>query len=134
MTDELDHSGDEVLSPRLDPRHEHAAPEMYPRLWNISAGFMCKAIVRAQHPARPEYVTVPLRPGIWDDTNLALSLAISKWNLLWEAARWRLRTPTGGCAASSTLFVLTGARTTSHHSGAARGRTSSGSCTTSGPR
>jgi hypothetical protein len=91
MTDELDHSGDEVLSPRLDPRHEHAAPEMYPRLWNISAGFMCKAVVRPQHPARPEYVTVPLRPGIWDDTNLTLSLAISKWNLLWEAAQFRRR-------------------------------------------
>jgi hypothetical protein len=91
MTEEPDYSADDVLGLRLDPGHEHAVPEMYPRLWNVSAGFMCKAVVRAQNPVLPEYVTVSLRPGISDDTNLSLSLAISKWNLLWEAAQFRRR-------------------------------------------
>src|SRR6266567_776800 len=80
MADERDHSADETLGLLLDPGHEHAAPDVYPGLWNMSAGFMCKAVVRPEDPARPEYVTVPLRPGIWDDANLALSVAISKWN------------------------------------------------------
>jgi len=91
MADELDHSADETLGLLLDPGHEHAAPDVCPGLWNMSAGFMCKAVVRPEDPARPEYVTVPLRPGIWDDANLALSVAISKWNLLCEAAQFRRR-------------------------------------------
>jgi hypothetical protein len=91
MADELDHPADGMLGLSLDPRHEHAAPDLYPRLWNMSAGFMCKAVVRPLDPARPEYVTVPLRPGIRDDANLALAVAISKWNLLWEAAQFRRR-------------------------------------------
>ena len=90
MTDERDHA-DETLGPLLDPGDERAAPDLYPRLWNMSAGFMCKAVVRPQDPARPEYISVPMRPGIWDDANLALSVAISKWNMLWEAAQFRRR-------------------------------------------
>jgi hypothetical protein len=31
------------------------------------------------------------RPGIQDDANLALAVAISKWNLLWEPAQFRRR-------------------------------------------
>ena len=91
MRDDLDRSDEEDLDPRLDPAHERAAPEEYPRLWNVSAGFFYKAVVRAQDPARPEYVSVPLRAGLWDETSMALSVAISKWNLLWEAAQFRRR-------------------------------------------
>jgi hypothetical protein len=91
MTDEHGDSGADVLGPLLHPRHEHATPDMYPRLWNVSAGFMVKAVVRSEDPARPEYVTVPLRARTWDETNLKLLNAISTWNVLWESAQFRRR-------------------------------------------
>lgn len=64
---------------------------MYPRLWNLSAGFIYKAAVRAEDPAQPEYVPVPLRVKSRDLTSMALSVAVSKWNMLWEAAQFRRR-------------------------------------------
>ncbi|RZU48834.1 hypothetical protein EV385_0560 [Krasilnikovia cinnamomea] len=91
MTGEPDHLDDEDYGPLLDPGCDRAAPEEYPWMANLSAAFMLKAVVRAQTPARPEYVTVPLRLGLWDDANTKLSIAISKWNLLWEAAQFRRR-------------------------------------------
>lgn len=74
----------------LDPDHEHATAEEFPRLWNISAGMIFKAILRAHEPDVPEYVTIPTSiPNF--DRYLELSVAISNWNLMWEAAQFRRR-------------------------------------------
>jgi hypothetical protein len=91
MTDARNPEDDDDFGPVLGPDDALASPEYYPRLWNISAAFMFNAVVRAQEPTRPEYVTVPVRTRAWDELNLKLSLAISKWNLLWEAAQFRRR-------------------------------------------
>ena len=42
----------------------------------------------AEKPTRPEYVTVPVRPirGMGKGANLKMSVAVSQWNQLWEAA------------------------------------------------
>jgi hypothetical protein len=74
----------------LAPGDEHAEPELYPRLWNISAGMLYQAVLRAEDPAPPEYVTVPLRSGD-RDRDLARAVAVSQWNMLWEAAQFRSR-------------------------------------------
>ncbi|KXK59271.1 hypothetical protein AWW66_25260 [Micromonospora rosaria] len=80
---------DDQFDELLDPTHEHAVPDMYPRLTNISAGFMYRAVVRAQDPAPPEYVTVPLSTSWAADPKP--SVAVSKWNSLWESAQFRRR-------------------------------------------
>lgn len=91
MTDGPDDTGDdEALGPLLDPGDELAAPNSFPRLWNMSAGFIFKAMVRANEPTRPEYVTVPLRRA-WDEESLKLLLAVTNWNIAWEAAQFRRR-------------------------------------------
>ena len=61
----------------------------YPRIRNVSAGFMYKRVIRAEAPVLPEYVTVPLS-GSGPDSD-ALFVAMAKWNLLWEAAQFRRR-------------------------------------------
>ncbi|SCF16278.1 hypothetical protein GA0070216_105409 [Micromonospora matsumotoense] len=91
MTDEANHVGDDDFGPLIDPECEAAAPEVYPRLWNLSAGHMVRGVVRADAPSRPEYVAVPMRPGLWDEANTKVSLAVTKWNLLWEASQFRRR-------------------------------------------
>jgi hypothetical protein len=63
--------------------------DQYPRLWNISAGMVYERVIRALEPSPPEYVTVPLPP--WGRRDIELSLAITDWNLLWEAAQFRRR-------------------------------------------
>jgi hypothetical protein len=65
-----------------------ATAENYPRLRNISVGFMFSRIARALEPAPPEYVTLPPWGGISDAERL---VAIAKWNLLWESAQFRRR-------------------------------------------
>lgn len=60
--------------------------EDYPRLFNLSAGFLYRMVLRAEAPEPPEYVTVPCVAG---RRTLDLSLAITDWNLLWEAAQFR---------------------------------------------
>jgi hypothetical protein len=62
-------------------------PDMYPRMTNLSAGHMFRAVVHADLPERPEFVTVPR-----DDMNtVAGQLAVAKWNMVWEAAQFRRR-------------------------------------------
>lgn len=63
--------------------------DQYPRLWNISAGMVYERVIRALEPSPPEYVTVLLPP--WGRRDIELSLAITDWNLLWEAAQFRRR-------------------------------------------
>jgi hypothetical protein len=62
--------------------------DQYPRLWNISAGMLYNRVVRALEPSPPEYLTVSLSPR---HTDAELALAITEWNLLWEAAQFRRR-------------------------------------------
>lgn len=67
-------------------------PDEFPRLWNMSAGFQMRAIVRPVTPDPPEYVTIPM-PSLRrnDDESLRRSLAVHKWNSLWEAGQFRRR-------------------------------------------
>ena len=74
----------------LDPEHWHAAPDHYPRLFNISTGMMYWAILRAQVPQPAEYVTVTMPCG-HSDEDTSMLVAVSRWNMLWEAAQFRRR-------------------------------------------
>lgn len=62
-------------------------PEQYPRLWNISAGFVATATVRAEEPEPPEFVTVPRHQM----ADLETAGAVARWNMMWEAAQFRRR-------------------------------------------
>lgn len=62
-------------------------PEHYPRLTNMSAGLLYKAVLRAEEPERPEYVTVPMGDELGDE----VAVAVAQWNMLWEAAQFRRR-------------------------------------------
>ena len=64
--------------------------DQYPRLWNVSAGFLYRGVIRALEPSPPEYVTVSL-PGGWHQSSVELAVAVAKWNMLWEAAQFRRR-------------------------------------------
>ncbi|MDR3359375.1 MAG: hypothetical protein LBO20_01700 [Bifidobacteriaceae bacterium] len=64
---------------------DEATPEAYPRMTNISAGFLFQRVLRATAPEPPEYVTLP----IVDDFRSLVSIA--EWNMLWEAAQYRRR-------------------------------------------
>lgn len=75
----------------MDPEEKQAGPDEYPRLWNSSAGFLYNAVVRAEAPEAPEYVTVPMRLGLVGVENPAMVLAVAQWNCLWEAAQFRRR-------------------------------------------
>lgn len=95
MTEEPDLSDEEIEAFRrdqviLDPvrNPDRADPEQYPSMWNASAGFIYQAVIRAENPDPVEFVAVPLRPG----APVELLLAVSEWNVLWEAAQFRRRT------------------------------------------
>jgi hypothetical protein len=64
------------------------APDRFPRMYNLSAGHIYKAVIRPEQPQRPEYVTIPLQHGMCD---LETAGAISRWNMLWEAGQFRRR-------------------------------------------
>jgi hypothetical protein len=71
---------------------EQSTPNQYPRMSNLSAGFLMRAIVRPVSPEPPEYVTISLPPRVpGDETPLKTSLAVAEWNLLWEAGQFRRR-------------------------------------------
>lgn len=74
---------------RLVP--DWAAPDGFPRMDNISAGFTMNRVIRPEVPERTEVVTVPYRAGRTRDERLALQLAIARWNTPWEAAQFRRR-------------------------------------------
>jgi hypothetical protein len=57
---------------------------------NMSGAFMFSAVIRPDIPISPEYVTIPMR-ATDHDARLTKQLAVSKWNLLWEAAQYRRR-------------------------------------------
>ncbi|MGQ9411152.1 hypothetical protein [Mycolicibacterium gilvum] len=68
----------------LHPDDEMAGPEWYPRPMNMSAAFIFRAVIRPDTPTGPEYVTIPMHDGD-RDTGLTRQVAVSKWNMLWEA-------------------------------------------------
>ncbi|RXZ51931.1 sigma-70 family RNA polymerase sigma factor [Agromyces binzhouensis] len=57
----------------------------YPRMTNLSAGFMFRAIAKPLQPERPEYVTIR------SDGSLETVGMIAQWNLPWEAGQFRRR-------------------------------------------
>ncbi|MBT1669642.1 hypothetical protein KK092_09635 [Curtobacterium flaccumfaciens pv. flaccumfaciens] len=77
---------DTVLRDSLFIPEADVDPESYPRLTNMSAAFMFKAVVRPATPALTEYVSIR---APHDD--LALAGAIGRWNLAWEAGQFRRR-------------------------------------------
>ena len=68
------------------PEHK-TGPEEFPRLYNISAGFMAKMIARPVVPEPPTYVT----PTELERTSLEMVGAVAQWNMLWEVAQYRRR-------------------------------------------
>jgi hypothetical protein len=71
---------------------EQSAPDQYPRMSNMSVGFLKRAIVRPVSHEPPEYVTISLPPHVRsDEALLKKSLAVTEWNLLWEAGQFRRR-------------------------------------------
>lgn len=69
----------------LDADDEKAGADLYPRLFNISTGMIYTAVLWTQDPEPAEYVTIPLPSG-WSDEESRLSVAVGRWNMLWEAA------------------------------------------------
>lgn len=65
---------------------EDTDAQSYPRMTNLSAGLMYRAVVRPQRPEAPEYIAIAM-----DDGSLELANVVSRWNLPWEAAQFRRR-------------------------------------------
>ncbi|WP_026423609.1 hypothetical protein [Actinokineospora inagensis] len=80
LADEYDH---QLLD--TDPL---ADPDCYPTMRTISPGFMAKAVIEADDPQAPEYVTVPMnrdRGELW----LRTANCVAQWNMFWESAQYR---------------------------------------------
>lgn len=72
--------------------HEEATIEDFPRLFNLSAGFMYAGMVRPDRAEPPDYVTIPIGPTTTRNPQTReLDLVVIKWNILWEAAQFRRR-------------------------------------------
>ncbi len=63
-------------------------PDLFPRMHTLSAGHVYKAVIRPVEPQRPEYLTIPVQPGM---SEVETALAVSRWNMLWEAGQFRRR-------------------------------------------
>ncbi|WGW12953.1 hypothetical protein LWF01_04050 [Saxibacter everestensis] len=71
---------------------DQSGPDLYPRMFNMSAGFMYSATLHTQDPAAPEYLTLPMpSPSFEDGESLRFELAVAKWNTVWESAQYRRR-------------------------------------------
>ncbi|MDH4207508.1 MAG: sigma-70 family RNA polymerase sigma factor, partial [Anaerolineae bacterium] len=83
------------LAQRLATKHiaepEDLDPEFFPRLWNPSGGFIYEFIPAPAEKKPPEYVYVkiPTALGASDSAQISTLLAVSKWNLAWEAGHLR---------------------------------------------
>lgn len=66
---------------------DEAGPEEFPRLHNISAAFLYKAIARPVAPEPPTYVTLTELTR----ASMEVAGAVGQWNMLWEAAQYRRR-------------------------------------------
>lgn len=93
MTGELTISEPEPTTDELDAwrRNDVFVPtdevnaDSYPRLKNMSAGFLFRAVIQPIQPDRPEYVAIPML------NDLAMAGVVGQWNLLWESAQFRRR-------------------------------------------
>jgi hypothetical protein len=65
---------------------QRAIPEEFPALRTVSIGSMYRRTARALHPGTPEYVVLPM-----ESSTAMFQFAVSKWNMLWEAAQFRGR-------------------------------------------
>ncbi|RKR76367.1 sigma-70 family RNA polymerase sigma factor [Frondihabitans australicus] len=65
---------------------EEVDPDQFPRMVNMSAGFLFKGIIRPVNPDPVSHVVIPVR-----DRHDELVVAMSKWNLVWESAQYRRR-------------------------------------------
>ena len=70
---------------------ERSGPEQHPRLFNLSVGLMYQAVMRAEVPDRPEYVTITPLDEEHKLSNAADFVALWKWNAMWESAQFRRR-------------------------------------------
>lgn len=70
---------------------DEAGPDTYPRLNNMSAASLFSAVIRPLEPTQPEYATIVLDPGMGSEDNTRAAVAVSKWNMLWEAGQFRRR-------------------------------------------
>jgi hypothetical protein len=61
-------------------------PNSYPRMSNMSAGFLFETMIRPLDPEPPEYVAIPMERGA-----LELAGAVGQWNMVWETAQFRRR-------------------------------------------
>src|SRR4051812_43673696 len=52
---------------------------------------MFSAAVRPLEPTQPEYATIAMGPGLGSEENTKAAVAVSEWNLLWEAGQFRRR-------------------------------------------
>lgn len=66
---------------------EHATPERFPRLFNLSVGFTAIRTVRAINPEPAKYLAIRMGPR----ASIKLQLAVADWNKHWEAAQFRRR-------------------------------------------
>jgi hypothetical protein len=64
-------------------------PDHFPRLFNISAGFMYKRMLRPLAIEQPEFITIPY--DTCAGLSLEMAVAIAEWNSLLEAAQYRRR-------------------------------------------
>ena len=88
MTAEREPTAAEIEEWRRE--HVFASPDEitdvnYPRMTNMSAGFMFRAIAKPLQPDRPEYATIE------SDGSLETVGMIAQWNLAWEAGQFRRR-------------------------------------------
>lgn len=71
---------------------EEATPEDYPSLYSISAGMLFDVAIRPTEPTPPDYVAIPMDPVTFHgDEAVKLAVAVSEWNVLWEAGKFRRR-------------------------------------------
>lgn len=75
----------------LAPDDQMAGSDWYPALRNISTGMMFAAVLRTAEPEPAEYVTLPINDYGRGDEDRMLDLAVSRWNMQWEAAQFRRR-------------------------------------------
>jgi hypothetical protein len=67
-------------------------PDIYPHLYNLSAGYLFEYVYRPISPASPEFVYVPFE--IYDnqlnvEDSAKYSFSVTEWNWLWESRQLR---------------------------------------------
>ncbi|OZD18146.1 sigma-70 family RNA polymerase sigma factor [Rhodococcus sp. 06-156-3C] len=65
---------------------EDATADQYPRMTNMSAGFMFDAVIRPHTPDPADYVAIRM-----NHRSLEMAGAVGRWNMAWESAQFRRR-------------------------------------------